>query len=129
MSFPAVMPAVMDEGFDHFFDRGVLPILRSSKQAVNYTAIAQTRDELMAPDSSPSHSMWPYLVKSGQTDRLSTISIYGHRGTSRVQARILYMNAGALALWREMKMPGSVVGESDRPPWNAILTFGMPISK
>ena len=121
--------AVTGERYDLLSDRGVLPIARISKQAVIYTAIAQSRDDLLAPDSSPSHSMWPYLVKSGQTDRLSTISIYGHRGTSRVQARILYMNAGALALWREMKMPGSVVGESDRPPWNAILTFGMPISK
>jgi hypothetical protein len=122
MSFPAVM----DKGFDLLSVRGVLPILRSSKQAANYTAIAQSRDELMAPNSSPSHSMWPYLVTSGQTNRLSTISIYSHRGTSRVRARILYMNAGALALWREMKMPGSIIGESHRPPWNAILSFGMP---
>ena len=121
--------AVTGERYDLLSDRGVLPILRFSKQAVIYTAIAQSRDDLLAPDSSPSHSMWPYLVTSGQTDRLSTISIYSHRGSSSVQARVLYMNAGALALWREMKMPGSVVGESDRPPWNAILTFGMPISK
>ena len=125
MSFPAVM----SERFDLLSDRGFLPILRFSKQAVVYTAIAQTRDELMTPDSSPSHSMWPYLVTSGQTDRLSTISIYSHRGTSRVQARVLYMNAGALALWREMKMPGLIIGESHRPPWNAILTFGMPFSE
>jgi hypothetical protein len=122
-------PAVINEGFYPFFNRGVLPILKSSNQTANYTAIAQTIDELRAPDSSPSHSMWPYLVRSGQTDRLSTISIYSHRGTSRVQARLLYMNAGALALWKEIKMPGSIVGESHRPPWNAILTFGMPFSK
>ena len=122
-------PAVINEGLDHFFNRGVLPILRSSNHAAIYTAIAQTIDELRAPDSSPSHSMWPYLVRTGQTDRLSTISIYAHRGTSRVQARLLYLNAGALALWKEMKMPGSIIGESYRPPWNAILNFGMPFSK
>ena len=121
--------AVTGERFDLLSERGFLPILRFSKQAIVYTAIAQTRDQLMTPDSSPSHSMWPYLVTSGQTDRLSTISIYSHRGSSSVQARVLYMNAGALALWREMKMPGLIIGESHRPPWNAILTFGMPFSE
>jgi hypothetical protein len=95
----------------------------------NYTKIAQSRDEVMVPENSPSVSMWQYLVESGQTDLLPKISVYTHRGTSRDQARLLYMNARALALWQEMGMPGTVIGESHRPPWNASLSFGMPFSE
>jgi hypothetical protein len=94
----------------------------------SYTIVVQSRAEVIVPDNSPSHSMWPYLVHSAQTGRLIQISVYEHRGTSRDQARLLYMNAGALALWREMGMPGSVVGEINRPPWKAVLSFGMSFS-
>ena len=92
----------------------------------NYTIIRQTRDEVIDPDNSPSHSMWPYLVISGQTARLGAISVYAHRGNSRDQARLLYMNAEALTLWQEMEMPCRIVGETHRPPWNAVLSFGKP---
>jgi hypothetical protein len=103
-------------------------VIKASIARANYTIVAQSRLEVMVPDNSPSHSMWPYLVNSAQTGRLNEISVYAHRGTSRDQARLLYMNAGALALWREMGMPGSVVGEVNRPPWNAVLSFGMSVS-
>ena len=103
-------------------------VVKTSIARANYTIVAQSRLEVMVPDNSPSHSMWPYLVNSAQTRRLNEISVYAHRGTSRDQARLLYMNAGALNLWREMGMPGSVVGEVNRPPWNAVLSFGMSFS-
>jgi hypothetical protein len=103
-------------------------VVKTSIARANYTIVAQSRLEVMVPDNSPSHSMWPYLVNSAQTGRLNEISVYAHRGTSRDQARLLYMNAGALDLWREMGMPGSVVGEVNRPPCNAVLSFGMSVS-
>jgi hypothetical protein len=101
----------------------------ASISRANYTAIAQSRDEVMMPDNSPSVSMWPYLIKSVQTEHLPKISVYAHRGTSRDRARLLYMNAGALALWQEMGKTCTVIGEFHRPPWNAALSFGMPFSE
>jgi len=109
--------------------RSLHPVGEGSITSANYTTIVQSRDQVMVPASSPSVSMWPYLVTSAQTERLPQISVYAHRGTSRDQARFLYMNAGALALWKEMGMPGTVIGESHRPPWNAALSFGMPFSE
>lgn len=102
---------------------------KASISSTNYTTIVQSRDQVMVPASSPSVSMWPYLVTSAQTERLSQLSVYAHRGTSRDRARFLYMNSGALALWQEMGMPGTIIGESHRPPWNAALSFGMPFSE
>jgi len=103
-------------------------VVNASIARANYTIVAQSRLEVMVPDNSPSHSMWPHLVNSEQTGRLKEISVYAHRGTSKDQARLLYMNAGAMALWREMGMPATVVGEINRPPWNAVLSFGMSFS-
>lgn len=97
--------------------------------AANYTLVAQSRDEMLVPENSPSISMWPYLLQSAQTARLNRISIYAERGTSREQSRILYMNADALRVWREMGMLAIVIGESHRPSRNAMLCFGMPFSE
>jgi hypothetical protein len=103
-------------------------VVKASIARANYTILVQNRAEVLIPDNSPSHSMWPYLVNSSQTGRLNQISVYAHRGTSRDKARVLYMNSGALALWHEMRMPGSIIGEINRPPWNAVLSFGMSFS-
>lgn len=117
-----VYPEVLSKRSFHLVDK-------ASISRAHYTAIAQSRDEVMMPDNSPRVSMWPYLVKSAQTERLPEISVYAHRGTSRDRARLLYMNAGALALWQEMGMTCTIVGELHRPPWNAALSFGMPFSE
>ena len=109
--------------------RGLHLVARGNIASANYTTLAQSRDELMFPDNSPSVSIWPYLMGSAQTRLLNEISIYSARGTSREQARLLYMNAGALRLWREMGMPATVIGESHRPPRTALLCFGMPFSE
>ena len=97
--------------------------------SANYTLVAQSRDEMLVPENSPSISMWPYLLNSAQTRRLTGISVYAERGTSRDQSRLLYMNAEALRIWREMGRPVTVIGESHRPPRSAMLCFGMPFSE
>jgi hypothetical protein len=95
----------------------------------NYTILAQSLDEVMVPENSPSISMWPYLLNSAQTQRFNKVSIYADRGKSREQLRFLYMNSTALCLWREMGMPITIVGESHRPPGSATLSFGVPFSE
>ena len=97
--------------------------------SANYTLVAQSRDEMLVPDNSPSISMWPYLMASSQTRLLNRISVYSARGTSTEQTRLLYMNADAFRVWREMRMPVTVIGESHRPSRNAMLCFGMPFSQ
>lgn len=97
--------------------------------SANYTIIAQSRDELLIPENSPSISMWPYLLRSAQTRQLGQISVYAERGSSREESRLLYMNASALRTWREMGMAARVVGEAHRPPRTALLCFGVPFSE
>jgi len=108
---------------------GLHIVVRSSIASANYTILAQSRDELSVPENSPSVSMWPYLLSSAQTRRLNEISIYSARGSSGEQTRLLYMNAGALRMWSEMRMPATIIGESHRPPQGASLCFGMPFSE
>lgn len=103
--------------------------IRACISSANYTILAQNRQELIVLENSPSISMWPYLLGSSQTARLNQISVYSARGTSSERARLLYMNAGALQLWREMAMPVNIIGESHRPPHSATLSFGIPFSE
>ena len=109
--------------------RGLHVIASGHVSSAHYTILAQSRNEMMFPDNSPSVSMWPYLQSSSQTRRLNSISVYAARGTSRDQMRVLYMNAGALRLWREMGMPVNIIGETNRPPRTAMLSFGMPFAE
>jgi len=97
--------------------------------SANHTVVAQKGDEVMVPENSPSVSMLPYLLNSAQPRRLNHISVYTGRGTSRDQSRLLYMNADALSVWREMGMGVTIIGESHRPPRSAMLSFGMPFSE
>ena len=104
-------------------------VVHDSVSSANYTILTQNVDELRDRQNSPSISMWPYLLDSAQTRQLNQISIYAERGSSREQARLLYMNACALKIWRQMGMAATVVGESHRPPRSALLCFGMPFSE
>jgi hypothetical protein len=104
-------------------------IVKASISSPSYTILAQSSNEVMVVENSPSSSMWPYLLSSSQGRRLNTISVYVDRGTSKERSRLLYMNPGALSLWREMGMPATVIGESHRPPHSAVLSFGMPFSE
>ncbi len=98
-------------------------------KAMNYTVIAQSSDEVQDTQNAPAVSMGPYLIASDKTDLLTTLSIYSERGKSRDQLRLLYMNATALGVWREMGKQSHLVGKEHRPPQTALLTFGVPFSE
>jgi len=102
---------------------------KQSAPALNYLIVAQSAEEMQNTENAPTVSMGPYLLASGQTALLRTISIYSVRGESREQIRLLYMNAPAIRVWRSMGKAPNVVGSQARPPHTALLTFGVPYSE
>lgn len=96
---------------------------------LNYSILQQSTKELRDTENSPSVSMWPYLVDSAQTQLINTISIYAERGETAERARLLYMNAPALEVWKKMGKAPVSVAEVHRPPKSALLLFGMPFSE
>ena len=96
---------------------------------MNYTVVAQNRDEMLDPSNAPSLTVWPYLIDTSQEPLLRTLSIYTDKGTSREQARIFYFNTVALTLWRAMGHVPTVIGERYRPPTTAVLAYGVPFSE
>lgn len=101
----------------------------NSRKALNYTIIAQSVEEVQDIQSAPAVSMGPYLIDSGQTQLLTTISIYSQRGEVREQVRLLYMNAVALHIWKAMGKQPNLIGAQHRPPQKALLAFGVPFSE
>jgi hypothetical protein len=99
------------------------------RKAMNYTAIAQSAEEVQDIQNAPSVSMGPYLIASEQTGLLRTLSIYSLRGDSREQVRLLYMNAIALRIWKAMGRQATIVGAQHRPPHAALLSLGVPFSE
>jgi len=102
---------------------------KHSAPTLNYQIVAQSAEEVQNTENAPAVSMGPYLLASGQTGLLRTISIYSLRGESREQIRLLYMNAPAIRVWRSMGKAPNVVGSQARPPHTALLTFGVPFSE
>ena len=100
-----------------------------SRRSLNYEIVAQSAEEVQDTKNAPAVSMGPYLIESGQTQLLTTISIYSERGESREQVRLLYMNAVALRVWRAMGKKPSVIGAQHRPSRTALLAFGVPFSE
>ena len=96
---------------------------------LHYQVVAQSSDDVQNIENAPAVSMGPYLLKSGQTSLLTTISVYSHRGESREQIRLLYMNAVAMHIWKEMGKAPKIIGAQVRPSRTALLTFGVPFSK
>jgi hypothetical protein len=96
---------------------------------LNYQVVAQSADDVQNIENAPAVSMGPYLLKSGQTSLLTSISVYSLRGESREQIRLLYMNAAAMQVWSEMGKAPRVIGAQVRPARTALLTFGVPFSK
>lgn len=94
-----------------------------------YHIIAQSVEDVQNVENAPAISMEPYLQESGQTDLLRTLSIYSLRGENREQTRLLYMNAAAIRIWRQMGKTPTIVGSQARPPQAAILTLGVPFSE
>ncbi len=100
-----------------------------SRQSLNYEIVAQSAEEMQDTQNAPAISMGPYLIESGQTQLLTTISIYSQRGENREQIRLLYMNAVAIRVWKAMGKRPRLIGAQHRPPRNALLTFGVPFSE
>ena len=95
----------------------------------NYGIVAQSAEEVQNIQNAPAVSMGPYLIESGQTQLLTTISIYSERGESREQVRLLYMNAVALRVWKAMGKKPSLIGAQYRPSRTSLLAFGVPFSE
>jgi hypothetical protein len=96
---------------------------------MSYDVVSQTAAEVAELWNAPAVAINPYLLKTGQIGLLRVISIYDKRGDSLQQLRLLYMNAPALALWREMGKTANVIGQTKRPPPSATLAFGVPFSE
>ena len=99
------------------------------QNAFTYGTIAQTASEVQDVQNSPAISMGPYLIISGQTELLRSISVYSERGRSREQVRLLYMNVVALGVWRAMGKRAHIIDAQKRPPRAAQLAFGVPFSE
>lgn len=98
-------------------------------RSLNYQIVAQSAEEVQDVQNAPTISMGLYLISSGQTELLTMISIYSQWGESRDQLRLLYMNATAIRIWREMGKRPTMIGAQHRPPSTALLTFGVPFSE
>jgi hypothetical protein len=96
---------------------------------MSYDVLSQTAAEVADLGNAPAVAIGPYLLKTEQTRLLRVISIYAKRGDSREQLRLLYMNAPALALWREMDKRANIIEQTKRPPTSATLVFGVPFSE
>jgi len=100
-----------------------------SRRSLNYEIVAQSAEEVLGTQNAPAVSMGPYLVDSGQTQLLTTISIYSERGESREHVRLLYMNSVALRVWKTMGKKPSLIGAQHRPSRTSLLVFGVPFSE
>ena len=77
-------------------------VAKHAHAEVNYQIVAQSAEDVENIENAPAVSIGPYLLRSGQIQLLTTISIYSLRGDSREQMRLLYMNAAAVRVWQEM---------------------------
>jgi hypothetical protein len=96
---------------------------------MSYDVLSQTAAEVADLGNAPAIAIGPYLLSTEQTHLLRVISIYAKRGDSREQFRLLYMNAPALALWREMDKRANIIEQTKRPPTSATLVYGVPFSE
>lgn len=104
-------------------------VAKNAAEAPNYQIVVQSAEDVQNIENAPAVTMGPYLLKSGKTALLRTISIYSVRGDSREQIRLLYMNAPAIRVWEEMGRAPKVIGAQARPPHTALLTLGIPFSE
>lgn len=56
------------------------------RKALNYQIVAQSADEVQDVRNAPPFSIGPWLIESGQTELLTTISVYSERGANRDSA-------------------------------------------
>ena len=96
---------------------------------MSYDVLSLTAAEIDNLGNAPAIAIAPYLLETKQTSLLRVISIYAKKGDSRRQVRLLYMNAPALAIWKEMGKAANIIGQAQRPPLIAELVFGVPFSE
>jgi hypothetical protein len=98
-------------------------------ESLDYTIVAQDAIEVQNIQNAPAISMGAFLKAGGEMNIFSAISIYTRDGYDRKHARLLYMNAVALRIWKMMGMHPRQIGSQHRPPHSAVLVFGMPFSE
>jgi hypothetical protein len=96
---------------------------------MSYDILSLTAADVADLGNAPAVVIPAYLLETKQTSLLRVISIYAKRGTSWRQVRFLYMNAPALAIWKEMGKVANIIGQAQRPPLIAELIFGLPFSE
>jgi len=104
------------------------PTEKCDPMPAGYHIVAQSAEEIQNLENAPALSMQRYLEESGNTSLLRIISVYSLRGESREQIRLLYMNAPAIRVWRQMGRVPKIIGSQTRPPHSALLAFGVPFS-
>ena len=92
----------------------------------DYAIVAQNAIEVQNAQNAPSVSMKAFLMAWGERYSYPVISVYQRDGYDRKHARLLYMNATALRIWKIMGMCPRQIGAQHRPPHSAVLSFGMP---
>ena len=95
-------------------------------ESSDYTIVAQDAIEVQYIRNAPAASMGAFLMAVGEMKIFPTISIYTRHGYDRKHARLLYMNAAALRVWKTMGMRPRQIGIQHRPPHSAVLAFGVP---
>jgi len=98
-------------------------------ERLNYTLVTQDADEVQDIQNAPAVSMARFLAERDQMELVPAISIYVERGSGRKCIRLLYMNAIALRVWKQMRMHPTEIETRHRPPRTAVLAFGMPFSE
>ena len=94
----------------------------------DYVVVSQDAIEVQDIQNAPAVSMGAFLTAVGKLNIVPTISIYTRHGYDRKHARLLYMNAAALRVWKTMGKHPRLIGTQHRPPHSAVLVFGKPFS-
>jgi len=95
----------------------------------DYTIVAQNAIEVQNTQNAPAVSMSAFLRAWGEMYIYPILSIYTRTGYDRKHARLLYMNAAALRIWKAMGMCPRLIGTQHRPPHSAVLAYGMPFGE
>lgn len=111
-------------GSENYFVLQTLPEFFS--ESADYTVVAQDAIEAQDIRNAPAVSMGAFLAMADGANLFPTISVYTRDGYDRKHARLLYMNATALRVWKAMGKHPRQIGTQRRPPHSAVLAFGMP---
>ncbi|QEE27981.1 hypothetical protein FTW19_08215 [Terriglobus albidus] len=111
-------------GSENHFALQTLPEFFS--ESSDYIIVAQDAIEVQDIRNAPAFSMGAFLAMVDEANIFPTISVYTREGYNRKHARLLYMNAAALRVWKAMGKHPREIGTQHRPPNSAVLAFGTP---